>query len=221
MTELALAPSVEGAVSEAKILIRIIDKYEVKAAVCWWELADLSASQVNEHGKNERLTLSEWAAKIGWTKEKGKSTSTLSDVLKICRAWPEDLRCSDASFWQHREALKMFDGNVEEASVWLHSADRPRSVRDVSRSGIHGTGAIFDAIRKLMRARSDILRVPVILAAGNITGRESNFDQLRTEVARVKKGMAYLDRYIKDETEIDMDELTRGLNKILKEAAEK
>ena len=73
---MSITLSVEGAVAEATILIRMIDKLDAKAAPCWWELADLSAEMVLGDGEraqgSKRLRTSEWAKPIGWTKEKGK-----------------------------------------------------------------------------------------------------------------------------------------------------
>ena len=82
-----------------------------------------------------------------------------------------------------------------------------------------GTGPIYDAIRALARARAGIVRVPAILAKADALGTEPNFDQLRNEVKRLKRGMTYLDRYLADEVTIDMDEFQAGLDKILKEAS--
>jgi len=215
--------SLEGAVTEATILIRMIDKLDTKVAPLWWELADLSAEKTHEQGRpsknSQRLAVSEWAEQIGWTEERGKSVRTLVEAIKIARDWPQHLRVEAASFWQHKEAYSHFDGDVRKASKWLASADRPRSVRDVTRSGVMGTGPIYDAIRTLIRARRGINRVPAILANADALGTEPNFDQLRDEVRRLKRGMNYLDRYLADETILDMDAFQAGLDKILKEAA--
>jgi len=225
MATTAIAPSLEGAVTEATILIRLIDKLERKASPAWWELADLTDQRTYEKGANqhsedgERLTILKWAEQIGWTEANGKSIDTLKSALKIARAWPENLRVDTASFWQHREALDHFDGNAEDASAWLADTTRPRSVRDVTRSGVMGTGPIFDCIRLLIRARRMVLRIPAKLADADALGTEPNFDQLRREVNRLKRGMAYVDRYLADETTLDMDEFQAGLDKILKEAS--
>lgn len=230
-----IAPSLEGAVAEATILVREIDVLDLRAAPSMWRLADLTAANTYEKGRppkiGNRLPISEWAEKIGWA-ALGREEDTLGQMAKLARQWPEEYRVEyrktkdkqsktveeGVSFWQHREALTHF-GNIEAASEWLASHDRPRSVRDATRSGILGTGPIFDAIRALVRARKAIVRVPAILADADALGTEPNFDQLRAEVARLKKGMAYLDRYLADEITIDLDELQAGLDKILKEAS--
>lgn len=215
-----MEPSLEGAVAEATILIRTIDRLEGKAAPYWWDLADLSAANVNENGRppktSERLGSSEWAEQIGWTEENGKSLKTLKDAISLSRAWPKALRVETASFWQHREALD-FKGSVEEASVWLASAKG--SVRDKTRSGLDDDSAVYDAIRLLVRARRMILRVPAILAGADALGTEPGFDRLRDEIKRMKRGMTYIDRFLADETVIDMDEFQAGLDEILREAS--
>ena len=217
------APSLEGAVRDATILIRIIDRLNLRATPTWWEFADLSASHVPEDGQHpdgsERLRTSDWAEQIGWTQDNGKSLDTLKDAIRIARSWPENLRVATASFWQHREARDFFDGDIEAASKWLSSETRPKSVRDVTRSGVAGTGPVFDCIRMLMRARRMVVRIPAILSDADALGTEPNFDQLRTEVNRMKRGMAYVERWLADETVIDPIAFQEGLDKILKEAS--
>lgn len=219
------ASSLERAVTEATILVHEIDALDVKEAASLWRLADLTAEHTPLQGgtpesraRTERHGFDEWAEMIGWT-QRGRTVRSLKDMVTISRSWPKEKRVETATFWQHREARDHFGGDIEQASAWLGSVDRPKSVRDVTRSGIMGTGPIFDAIRALVRARKAINRVPAILAASNALGTEPNFEQLRDEVKRLERGMAYLNRYLADEVTIDMDEIQRGLDEILGEAA--
>jgi hypothetical protein len=219
MTELML----DQAVREAKLLVDEIVDLDIKETPPLWRLADLSAASTHKAGRpgvnSGLLTISEWAEQIGWSPNRGMGT--LTAMVKVARGWPEELRVEGASFWQHYEARKAFD-TVEEASEWLTSLleEEPEAnVTATARSGVLGTGPIFKAIRALMKARKEIVRVPGILAKADALGTEPNFDMLRAEVARLKRGMEYLDRFLADEFTIDMDEFQAGLDEILKEEA--
>lgn len=218
MTELVL----DHAVREAKLLVDEIVDLEILETPSLWRLADLSAAHTPKDGQrpgSQFLRTSDWATQIGWTPRRNKKT--LSAMISESRAWPVELRVERASFWQHYEA-RAAHATVEKASKWLTSIleeDPKTNVTRRARSGVLGTGPIFKAIQALMSARKEIVRVPGILAKADALGTEPNFDMLRAEVARLKRGMEYLDRFLADEFTIDMDEFQAGLDEILKEEA--
>lgn len=218
MTELLL----DQAVREAAILVNEIVDLDIRETPSLWRLADLSAATTppqGRHAHSQFLGMTEWAKQIGWTPR--RNVKTLRAMVAESRAWPTELRVENASFWQHYEARAAHD-SVQKASKWLASLieDEPEAnITSVARSGVLGTGPIFKAIRALMKARTYIVKVPGILAKADALGTEPNFDQLRAEIARLRKGMEYLDRYLADEIAIDMDEFQAGLDEILREGA--
>ena len=220
MTELML----DQAVVEARLLVDEIVDLDVRETPSLWRLADLSAENTPKPGgarrgtfKTQSLGFEDWAKQIGWVPR--RNLKTLRAMVTESRAWPQELRVEGAAFWQHYEA-RAAHNTVEKASKWLAQIleDEPKAnIRDTARSGVLGTGPIFKAIRAVMKARTYVVKVPGILAKADALGTEPNFDQLRAEVARLKRGMEYLDRYLADEITIDMDEFQAGLDEILRE----
>lgn len=98
--------------------------YEKLTAKSAWRIADLTARNTKSHG-NDKVSrgnldsLSKWAEEIGWL-DAGRAVSSLQIMTTEARAWPDDLRVDDATFWQHYEVRKQ-DKDVETASLKLRA----------------------------------------------------------------------------------------------------
>jgi len=210
------------AVEEAKLLVGAIQARNGKTTDLYvWRLADLSAENTLK-GRPKKVdvgvhlfTVEDWAKKIGWLSQ-GNTVSYLQNLIQASRAWPRELRVEGRTIEQHRDARAAHD-SVEKASRWLHSLAGKSNVRDRARNigEITGSGPVYDATLKLIRARKEIVAVPAKLAGSGILGNEANFPQFRQELTRLKNAINYLDRYLADETVVDTDALDDALDRIL------
>jgi hypothetical protein len=236
------ATDIHKAVEEAKLLVGAIQARDAKTTDSYvWRLADLSAANTPTRGGRPGqnsvgavLTVEEWAEEIGWL-DQGNTVNYLKQLIAEARAWSPELRVTSRygrsvngkrgrliergrTIEQHRDA-RAAHATVEEASAWLHSLAGKTNIRDRARSidEITGSGPVYDATLKLIRARKEIMGVPAKLAGSGILGNEANFPQFRRELKRVKNAVAYLDRYLADETVVDPDEMDRELARLLGE----
>lgn len=212
--------STANAVEEAKLLVGAIQVRDAKTTKLYvWRLADLSAESTVTRGRKSaadgRFTVEDWAKKIGW-KGPGRSISWLGSLIAEARAWPEELRVEGRTIEQHRDARAAYP-DVKKASTWLRSLKGLDNIRDRSRnlSEITGSGPVYEATLKLIRARREIAAVPAKLAGSGILGNEANFPQFRRELSRLKNAVEYLDRYLADETVVDIAQLDDALDRIL------
>lgn len=219
----AVAVDVERAVEESKLLLAGAHAREAKTDELFvWRVADLAARFTRDGRGNpkknlvgEMFSAEEWAEKIDW-KLYGKSVRYLQGVITEARAWPKELRVKGRTIEQHKDARGAHD-NVEAASTWLASLGTQSNVRDRARNigEITGSGPVYDATLKLIRARKEIVAVPAKLAGSGILGNEANFPQFRRELERLKNAVIHLDNYLAAETVVDTDALDAALAKIL------
>lgn len=209
----------DRAIEKARLLVGAIQVRDRKTSEYLWDLADLSADNTlknGQHASQNLRSIHDWADEIGWF-DQGSALDGLKKMVAEARAWPKDMRDPQRTFWQHAEARNAHKGDIDAARKWLASRKPKANITREARSGILGTGPIYDAILELDSVRRGILRIPAKLASADALGTEPNFDQLRRGVKRVHEALGYLDRYLADETVFDSDELDEALSRILTE----